>query len=105
MAMGWVAYQGGSVWEGDFAKGTRAPFPRLHQKTPMRCRCRAASRPTCSTPTAAVRPKGVAVTLCELSDDGSRRLIASTVTNHDGRTDAPLIAGQSRSAVTNCVSA
>jgi 2-oxo-4-hydroxy-4-carboxy-5-ureidoimidazoline decarboxylase len=38
--------------------------------------------------------EGVAVTLCELGDDGSRRLIGSAVTNHDGRTDAPLIAGR-----------
>jgi 2-oxo-4-hydroxy-4-carboxy-5-ureidoimidazoline decarboxylase len=38
--------------------------------------------------------EGVALTLCELYDNGSRRLIVSTVTNHDGRTDAPLIAGR-----------
>jgi 2-oxo-4-hydroxy-4-carboxy-5-ureidoimidazoline decarboxylase len=36
---------------------------------------------------------GVPLTLCELSDDGGRRLIVKTVTNHDGRT-APLIAGR-----------
>jgi 2-oxo-4-hydroxy-4-carboxy-5-ureidoimidazoline decarboxylase len=38
--------------------------------------------------------EGMALTLCELGDDGSRRPIVSTVTNHDGRTDAPLIAGR-----------
>jgi 2-oxo-4-hydroxy-4-carboxy-5-ureidoimidazoline decarboxylase len=37
---------------------------------------------------------GVAVTLRELGDDGSRRLIVSAVTNHDGRTSAPLIGGR-----------
>jgi 2-oxo-4-hydroxy-4-carboxy-5-ureidoimidazoline decarboxylase len=36
--------------------------------------------------------EGMALTLCELGDDGSRRLIVTTVTNHDGRTGAPLIA-------------
>jgi 2-oxo-4-hydroxy-4-carboxy-5-ureidoimidazoline decarboxylase len=36
---------------------------------------------------------GVAVTLCELSVDGSRRLIVEAVTSDDGRTAAPLIAG------------
>jgi 2-oxo-4-hydroxy-4-carboxy-5-ureidoimidazoline decarboxylase len=36
----------------------------------------------------------VTVTLCELGDDGSRRLIVSTATNHDGRTAAPLISGR-----------
>jgi 2-oxo-4-hydroxy-4-carboxy-5-ureidoimidazoline decarboxylase len=34
---------------------------------------------------------GMALTLCELGDDGSRRLIVKTVTDHDGRTGAPLI--------------
>jgi 2-oxo-4-hydroxy-4-carboxy-5-ureidoimidazoline decarboxylase len=38
--------------------------------------------------------QGVAVTLCELGGDGSRRLIVQAVTNHDGRTDAPLIGGR-----------
>ena len=38
--------------------------------------------------------EGVALTLCELSDDGSRRLIVQAATNHDGRTDAPLIGGR-----------
>jgi 2-oxo-4-hydroxy-4-carboxy-5-ureidoimidazoline decarboxylase len=37
---------------------------------------------------------GVALTLCELGDDGSRRPIVSTVTNHDGRTAAALIGGR-----------
>jgi 2-oxo-4-hydroxy-4-carboxy-5-ureidoimidazoline decarboxylase len=36
----------------------------------------------------------VAVALSELDDGGGRRLIASTVTNDDGRTDAPLIGGR-----------
>src|SRR5262249_34295436 len=38
--------------------------------------------------------QGVAVTLSELGDDGSRRVIVQAVTNHDGRTDAPLIGGR-----------
>jgi 2-oxo-4-hydroxy-4-carboxy-5-ureidoimidazoline decarboxylase len=37
---------------------------------------------------------GVALTLCELSGDGSRRLIVQAVTNDDGRTAAPLIGGR-----------
>jgi 2-oxo-4-hydroxy-4-carboxy-5-ureidoimidazoline decarboxylase len=37
---------------------------------------------------------GVALTLCELNGDGSRRLVVSTATNHDGRTAAPLIGGR-----------
>jgi len=37
---------------------------------------------------------GVALTLCELSHDGSRRIITQMVTNQDGRTDAPLIHGR-----------
>jgi 2-oxo-4-hydroxy-4-carboxy-5-ureidoimidazoline decarboxylase len=37
--------------------------------------------------------QGVAVTLCELGDDGTRRVIVQAVTNHDGRTDRPLIGG------------
>jgi 2-oxo-4-hydroxy-4-carboxy-5-ureidoimidazoline decarboxylase len=36
----------------------------------------------------------MALTLCELGDDGSRRLIVSAVTNGDGRTGAPLIGGR-----------
>jgi 2-oxo-4-hydroxy-4-carboxy-5-ureidoimidazoline decarboxylase len=37
---------------------------------------------------------GVSVELTELSDLGASRLIARTVTNADGRTDAPLIGGR-----------
>jgi 2-oxo-4-hydroxy-4-carboxy-5-ureidoimidazoline decarboxylase len=37
---------------------------------------------------------GVPLSLCELSDDGGHRLIVKTVTNHDGRTATPLIAGR-----------
>lgn len=37
---------------------------------------------------------GIAVELVELSDLGASRVIARTVTNHDGRTDAPLIGGR-----------
>jgi 2-oxo-4-hydroxy-4-carboxy-5-ureidoimidazoline decarboxylase len=37
---------------------------------------------------------GVALTLCELGDDGSRQPIVGTVTNHDGRTAKPLIGGR-----------
>ncbi len=35
---------------------------------------------------------GVALTLSEVDNDGARRMIVQAVTNHDGRTDAPLIA-------------
>jgi 2-oxo-4-hydroxy-4-carboxy-5-ureidoimidazoline decarboxylase len=38
--------------------------------------------------------QGVALTLCELDDTGTRRVIVQAVTNHDGRTDAPLIGGR-----------
>jgi 2-oxo-4-hydroxy-4-carboxy-5-ureidoimidazoline decarboxylase len=38
--------------------------------------------------------EGVALTLCELGDDGSRRLLVKTATDHDGRTAAPLIGGR-----------
>jgi len=34
---------------------------------------------------------GVALTLCELANDGGRRTITEMVTNQDGRTDVPLI--------------
>jgi 2-oxo-4-hydroxy-4-carboxy-5-ureidoimidazoline decarboxylase len=37
---------------------------------------------------------GMALTLCELGDDGGRRLIVSAVTNGGGRTAAPLIGGR-----------
>ncbi|MDB5618686.1 2-oxo-4-hydroxy-4-carboxy-5-ureidoimidazoline decarboxylase [Tardiphaga sp.] len=37
---------------------------------------------------------GIAVKLIELSDLGTSRVIARTVTNHDGRTDMPLIGGR-----------
>ncbi len=38
--------------------------------------------------------EGVAFTLSELGDDGSRRLILKAVTDRDGRTSAPLIGGR-----------
>lgn len=38
--------------------------------------------------------EGVAIELWELSRDGAERLIARGVTNHDGRTDTPLISGR-----------
>ena len=38
--------------------------------------------------------RGVKVELLELSDSGARRTVATAQTNHDGRTDAPLIGGQ-----------
>ncbi len=38
--------------------------------------------------------QGVAVELLELSKDAEPRLIASALTNRDGRTDAPLISGR-----------
>ena len=38
--------------------------------------------------------QGVALTLSELGRDGERRVIVATVTNRDGRTDAPLIGGR-----------
>lgn len=37
---------------------------------------------------------GIAVELTELSDMGESRIVASAVTNHDGRTDQPLIHGR-----------
>jgi 2-oxo-4-hydroxy-4-carboxy-5-ureidoimidazoline decarboxylase len=37
---------------------------------------------------------GVAIELVELSTNGEPRIIARATSNHDGRTDAPLIAGQ-----------
>lgn len=39
-----------------------------------------------------VPARGVRVELHQLGDDGARVLVASAVTNTDGRTDAPLIA-------------
>ena len=36
---------------------------------------------------------GIAVTLDRLGADGSRERLAETVTNSDGRTDAPLLTG------------
>jgi 2-oxo-4-hydroxy-4-carboxy-5-ureidoimidazoline decarboxylase len=38
--------------------------------------------------------EGMALTLCELGDDGSRRVVVKAVTNDDGRTSAPLIGGR-----------
>jgi 2-oxo-4-hydroxy-4-carboxy-5-ureidoimidazoline decarboxylase len=38
--------------------------------------------------------RGVDLTLCELGNDGARRLIIQTATNRDGRTDRPLIGGR-----------
>jgi 2-oxo-4-hydroxy-4-carboxy-5-ureidoimidazoline decarboxylase len=38
--------------------------------------------------------EGIAIELWELSRDGADRLIARTVSNKDGRTDAPLIGGR-----------
>jgi 2-oxo-4-hydroxy-4-carboxy-5-ureidoimidazoline decarboxylase len=38
--------------------------------------------------------QGVALTLCELGNDGARRPIIQTATNSDGRTDQPLISGR-----------
>jgi 2-oxo-4-hydroxy-4-carboxy-5-ureidoimidazoline decarboxylase len=38
--------------------------------------------------------QGVALTLCELGNDGARRPIIQTATNRDGRTDSPLISGR-----------
>jgi 5-hydroxyisourate hydrolase len=37
---------------------------------------------------------GVTVTLSRLAGDGSRRMLATTTTNADGRTDAPLLEGE-----------
>ena len=49
---------------------------------------------TCGGPAAGVR-----VELYEFAADGGRRLVATTTTNADGRTDAPLIAaGEARVA-------
>lgn len=38
--------------------------------------------------------EGVALALTEVGDDGSRRPIVKTMTDHDGRTGAPLIGGR-----------
>lgn len=37
---------------------------------------------------------GMSITLLELSRSGTHRVLARAVTNHDGRTDAPLIVGR-----------
>ena len=47
----------------------------------------------CSTPPPAALPRGVKVTLHEIGAS-ARGLLAETVTNADGRTDKPLIAGE-----------
>jgi 5-hydroxyisourate hydrolase len=36
--------------------------------------------------------QGVPIELYEIAKDGARTLVKRTITNHDGRTDAPLIA-------------
>jgi 2-oxo-4-hydroxy-4-carboxy-5-ureidoimidazoline decarboxylase len=41
-----------------------------------------------------VPAEGIALTLSELGDDGSRRLVVKAITDHDGRTSAPLIGGR-----------
>jgi 2-oxo-4-hydroxy-4-carboxy-5-ureidoimidazoline decarboxylase len=38
--------------------------------------------------------RGMPLTLSEFSDDGARRMVIETVTNHEGRTDALLIGGR-----------
>lgn len=38
--------------------------------------------------------KGIPLTLFEIGPGEARRVVATAVTNHDGRTDAPLIAGR-----------
>ena len=44
--------------------------------------------------TAQGRPAaGMAISLWALEEDGSRTLLGTVRTNHDGRTDAPLLAG------------
>lgn len=49
--------------------------------------------------TAAGRPAaGVRVELFRLGDDGRRTVVASALTNTDGRTDAPLMAGEAMQA-------
>ena len=51
--------------------------------------------------TAHGRPaSGIAVTLHRLEPDGSRHLVTRTTTNADGRTDAPLLSGESFSSGT-----
>ncbi len=37
---------------------------------------------------------GVAITLHRLASNGARTLVTSTMTNHDGRTDAPLMSAE-----------
>lgn len=43
---------------------------------------------------------GIAIELRRLADDGTGETIASAVTNADGRTDAPLLAGEALTAGT-----
>jgi 2-oxo-4-hydroxy-4-carboxy-5-ureidoimidazoline decarboxylase len=38
--------------------------------------------------------EGMTLALSELGDDGARRVVVEALTNHDGRTDAPLISGR-----------
>ncbi len=48
--------------------------------------------------TASGRPAaGVPVTLHRIGPDGSREVVASAITNADGRTDAPLMSGELQS--------
>ena len=54
------------------------------------CRCTDGSRPMCSTISPDVR-REVAIELFELSKSDERRLVTRGMTNHDGRTDGPLI--------------
>ena len=45
--------------------------------------------------TARGRPAaGVAISLYRIASDGGRTLLTESVTNHDGRTDAPLLSGE-----------
>ncbi len=49
--------------------------------------------------TARGRPAaGVAVSLYRIAADGGRTLLNESVTNHDGRTDAPLLSGEAFSS-------
>jgi 5-hydroxyisourate hydrolase len=44
--------------------------------------------------------EGVSIELYEIGGDGARTLVKRTTTNHDGRTDAPLIAAEAARVAT-----
>jgi len=57
-------------------------------------RCMGGYRPMCWIPTAASRRRGFPRTWSNWSVLGENRIVTRTLTNHDGRTDQPLIGGR-----------